>query len=99
MAVDITTELWSLYSAAAIGIGNICLLLVLFRIYWQNYREIKSKFNLGLIFFALFLLAQGFFMTISILFHGGFGRGVGLLLVINNLILFVALSILLKVTW
>ncbi|UTB32305.1 MAG: hypothetical protein NKF70_12535 [Methanobacterium sp. ERen5] len=99
MAVDITTELWSFYIAAIIGIGNIILLANLFYIYWQNYKEIRSKFNLGLIFFAAFLLLQSLFLTLSILFHGGFGRGEGVLLAINNLILFIALSILLKVTW
>lgn len=98
MAVDITTELWSFYIAAVIGIGNIALLASLFYIYWQNYREIKSKFNLGLIFFAAFLMLQSLFLTASILFHGGFGRGVGVLLIINNLILFIALAILLKIT-
>ncbi|EKQ54686.1 MAG: hypothetical protein B655_0679 [Methanobacterium sp. Maddingley MBC34] len=98
MAVDITTELWTLYIAAIIGIGNIALLLGLFYIYWQNYKEIKSKFNLGLIFFASFLLLQSIFLTLSILFHGGFNRGMGFLLAINNLILFIALSILLKIT-
>ena len=99
MAVDITTELWTFYIAAIIGMGNIALLLGLSYIYWRNYGEIKSKFNLGLIFFALFLLLQSVFLTLSILFHGGFARGSGLLLAINNLILFIALSILLKVTW
>lgn len=98
MAVDITTEIWSFYVAAIIGIGNIVLLGSLFYIYWQNYREIKSKFNLGLIFFATFLLLQSLFLTASILFHSGFGRGTGVLLIINNLILFIALSILLKIT-
>jgi hypothetical protein len=39
------------------------------------------------------------FLTLSILFHGGFAPGTGLLLVVNNAALFIALSILLKVTW
>lgn len=99
MAVSTTIELWSLYIAAIIGIGNICLLLVLFKIYWQNYREIKSKFNMGLLFFAAFLMLQSLFLAVSILFHGGFSRGSGVILIINNAILFVALSILLKITW
>lgn len=99
MAVSNTIELWSLYTAAIIGIGNICLLLVLFKIYWQNYREIKSKFNMGLLFFAAFLILQSLFLAASILFHGGFSRGSGVILIINNAILFVALSILLKITW
>ncbi|MGB9978793.1 hypothetical protein [Methanobacterium sp.] len=99
MAVSTTIELWSLYIAAIIGIGNICLLLVLFKIYWQNYGEIKSKFNLGLLFFAAFLILQSVFLAASILFHGGFSRGSGVILIINNAILFAALSILLKITW
>lgn len=99
MAVDITTQLSTLYIAAAIGIGCISLLSVLLYIYWQNYREIKSKFNMGFLFFAVFLLFQSLFLTLSILFHGGFAPGTGLLLIINNLALFIALSILLKVTW
>ncbi len=99
MAVSNTIELWTLYIAAIIGIGNICLLLVLFKIYWQNYREIKSKFNMGLIFFAAFLIVQSAFLAVSILFHGGFSRGSGVILIVNNAILFVALSILLKITW
>lgn len=99
MAVDITTQVWTLYIAAIIGVGCICLLSVLLYIYWQNYREIKSKFNLGFLFFAVFLLFQSLFLTVSILFHGGFPPGAGVLLIINNLALFIALSILLKVTW
>jgi hypothetical protein len=99
MAVDVTTQVWTLYIAAIIGIGCICLLSVLLYIYWQNYREIKSKFNLGFLFFALFLLFQSLFLTLSILFHGGFAPGTGLLLIVNNAALFIALSILLKVTW
>lgn len=99
MAVSNTIDLWTLYIAAIIGIGNVCLLLVLFKIYWQNYREIKSKFNLGLLFFAAFLILQSVFLAASILFHGGFNRGTGVILIINNAILFVALSILLKITW
>ena len=99
MAVDITVELWSVYIAAVIGVANISLLLVLFYVYWQSYKEIKSKFNLGLIFFAAFLIVQSLFLSVSILFHGGFSRGSGVILIINNAILFVALSILLKITW
>ncbi len=99
MAVSNTIELWTLYIAAIIGIGNVCLLLVLFKIYWQNYREIKSKFNLGLLFFAAFLILQSVFLAVSIVLHGGFSRGTGVILIINNAILFAALSILLKITW
>ncbi|AXV37489.1 MAG: hypothetical protein CIT01_04390 [Methanobacterium sp. BRmetb2] len=99
MAVNTTIELWSFNIAAIIGVGNIILLIVLSYIYWQNYQEIKSRFNIGILIFSSFLLLQSLFLTLSILFHGGFGRGVGVLLIINNIILFIALSVLLKVTW
>ncbi|MCC7557535.1 MAG: hypothetical protein KO217_02450 [Methanobacteriaceae archaeon] len=99
MAVNTTIELWSFNIAAIIGVGNIILLIVLSYVYWQNYQEIKSRFNIGLLIFSSFLLLQSLFLTLSILFHGGFGRGVGVLLIINNIILFIALSVLLKVTW
>lgn len=99
MAVGIEADLLALYIAAFIGIANVCLLSVLCYIYWQNYREIKSKFTIGLLFFVSFLLVQSLFLTGSIFLHGGFRHGAGLLLVVNNLILLIALSILLKITW
>lgn len=99
MVVSATIESWSFNIAAIFGIANISLLIILSYIYWKNYKEIKSKFNVGLLIFSAFLLLQSLFLTLSILFHGGFGRGVGALLAINNLILLIALSVLLKVTW
>lgn len=99
MAVTSATEILSFNIASIIGIINICLLIALSYIYYQNYREIKSQFNIGLLVFSGFLLLQSIFLTLSSLFHGGFGPGTGVLLSINNLILLISLSVLLKISW
>ena len=84
---------------AAIGveIGNISLLSGLLYLYIKSYRKIKIGFTVGLILFALFLLL-GSISTIGILIIendtllGEHGFIVGI-------IEFIALAILLKVTW
>lgn len=99
MAVSLAIESLSFNIASIIGIINICLLIALNYIYYQNYKEIKSRFNIGLIVFSGFLLLQSLFLTLSSIFHGGFGPGTGVLLIINNSILLVSLSVLLKISW
>ena len=39
---------------------NIILLIVLLYIYVQNYRQLKTKLNVGLILFVLLFLIQSF---------------------------------------
>lgn len=46
-----------------IGIGNICLLLILLYMYVKSYREFKSKFTFGLLLFASLLLLQNVLFT------------------------------------
>ena len=99
MAVTAAMETLSFNIASIIGIINICLLIALSYIYYQNYKEIKSQFNTGLLVFSGFLLLQSVFLTLSSIFHGGFGPGTGVFLIINNLILSISLSVLLKITW
>jgi hypothetical protein len=99
MAVTTAIETLSFNIASIIGIINICLLVALCYIYYQNFREIKSQFNIGLLVFSGFLLLQSIFLTLSLMFHGGFGPGTGLLLCINNLILLISLAVLLKISW
>ncbi|MDR2967034.1 MAG: hypothetical protein LBU74_03700 [Methanobacteriaceae archaeon] len=99
MAVTTVMETLSFNIASIIGIINICLLIALSYVYYQNYKEIKSQFNIGLLVFSGFLLLQSVFLTLSSIFHGGFGPGTGVLLSINNLILSISLSVLLKITW
>lgn len=99
MTVTVAIESLSFNIASIIGITNICLLIALSYVYYQNYKEIKSQFNIGLLVFSGFLLLQSVFLTLSSIFHGGFGPGTGVLLTINNLILSISLSVLLKITW
>ncbi len=98
MAVTVAMETLSFNIASIIGIINICLLIALSYIYYQNYKDRKSQFNTGLLVFAGFLLLQSVFLTLSSIFHGGFGPGTGVLLIVNNSILCVSLSVLLKIT-
>jgi hypothetical protein len=99
MAITTAIELLSFNIASIIGIINIVLLIALSYIYYQNLKDIKSQFNIGLLVFSGFLLLQSIFLTLSSIFHGGFGPGTGVLLSINNLILLISLSVLLKISW
>ena len=84
---------------AAIGveIGNIGLLLGLLYLYIKSYRQIKIGFTIGLILFASALLLRSL-STIGflVLFSDAF---IGRPILIGGIIEFVALVILLKITW
>jgi len=83
-----------------LGIFNICLLIALLYIYWGSYKDFKSKFTRGLLSFVLLLLLQNFIFTIFLILHPGFrGEGMGAPIFILNVIEFLALIILLSVTW
>ena len=49
-----------LYSDIGFGVAlaNVCILLILLFIYWQNYRKWKSQYTIGLLVFGIFLLIQ-----------------------------------------
>ena len=53
-----------IFVAVAIGIANVCLLLGLIYLYWGTYRQVKSKFTIGLLYFSTFLLFQNILSTI-----------------------------------
>ncbi len=83
-----------------VGIGNICLLIVLLYLYLRSYRDFKSKFTFGLVAFALLLLLQNVLFTGFLLTYEGFrGPGMGTPIFFLNIIEFFALSILIWVTW
>ena len=88
-------ETWVLYISSIIGIGDVCLLVALLNIYWKNYKEMKSKFTMGLLFFVSVLLLQTIFLIISPFYR----PEVGPILIVYNVMMFIALSVLLKVTW
>ncbi|KUK74452.1 MULTISPECIES: hypothetical protein [Methanobacterium] len=96
------------YAAIGVGIANVCLLLGLFYIYWNSYRDMKSEFTIGLLFFTLVLLVQNVAATVFlVLLNFTVGGGGELEEAIEhllelfsiNLIQFVALSILFKITY
>ncbi len=89
-----------LYLDTLISLGNILLLLLLLYVYWGNYRKIKSNFTLGLMMFAGLLLLQNILFSSFLLFHQAFRvAAIGLPLFILNITEFLALAILLTITW
>lgn len=89
-----------LYLDIIVSLGNIVLLLLLLYIYWDNYKKIKSIFTTGLIMFAGILLLQNIIFTSFLLFRPIFQIAeLGLPLFIVNITEFLALLILLLITW
>ena len=52
--------------AVAFDLLSVIALLLLIYVYYKNFRKIKSKFTIGLMIFALLLLAQN---AVSLYFH------------------------------
>lgn len=60
-------EMILIYIAFAMGLANVCLLLGLLSSYWKTYKQIKSQFTIGLLYFGSFLLIQNILVTIALL--------------------------------
>ena len=92
--------------AVAIGIANIILLMFLLKTYWKTYKQIKSGFTIGLVYFSSVLLLQNIVSTIFIALlliipldvNISELHGPRLPLFLINLVQLVALSILVKIT-
>lgn len=54
-----------IYVTIVVGVANVCLLLSLLRTYWKTYKEVKSQFTIGLLYFTSFLLIQNLLVTIA----------------------------------
>ncbi|MDI6886021.1 MAG: hypothetical protein QMD22_06710 [archaeon] len=93
-------QLWFLDLQGLIMIGNIILLVCLLVIYAKNYKQIKSKFALGLIAFVVLLLVQAFTSASFVHFLWGFQRlyALGLLRILSAWFEFAALAILLYIS-
>ena len=87
----------NIIAAVGVELANIGLLSGLIYLYVKSYRQIKIGFTVGLMLFASFLLLKSI-ATIILLavdndalldYHG----------VIGGIIEFIALAILLKITW
>lgn len=86
--------------AGIIGIFNILILLGLLYVYWNSYKEFKSRFIMGILLFIILLLIQNILFTGFIfIIHGFRGQGMGIPLLITNVIQFIGLSIFLKISW
>ena len=89
------------YAGLAFGVANVVLLLGLINIYWKSYKDIQSGYTVGLLFFALIFLLQTIVLTVVIAFivnhlEDWFGF-LGIFTVV--FLEFIALSILLKISW
>ena len=95
-----------IYVAITVGIANVILLIGLLQDYWKTYKELKSEFTIGLLYFASFLLLQNTLSTIflalpliiPIEFHGSELGGPLLPLLLINIVQLIALSVLFKIT-
>jgi hypothetical protein len=97
-----------IYLAFAMGLANVCLLLGLLNSYWKTYKEIKSQFTIGLLYFGSFLLIQNILVTIALVIplivhlvpfaisNSEFEPKIVFILI--NMIQLIALSILYKIT-
>jgi hypothetical protein len=94
------------YLSLGAGIANVCLLLLLLKSYWKTYKEIKSHFTIGLLYFASIMLIQNIFVTLGLTVHLmvevapslASNLGPPTMLSIINIIQLVALSILYKIS-
>ncbi len=95
------------YLAVSVGVINVCLMMGLLYTYWNTYKEVKSSFTIGLIYFTCLILIQNIFITLFLAiqlllpapqFNLLEAREPIKPLLFINLIQFIALSILYKIT-
>ncbi|HTX61167.1 MAG TPA: hypothetical protein VMC48_02555 [Methanobacterium sp.] len=96
-----------IYIAIGIGIINIGLLSGLIYFYWGSYKDLKSKFTVGLLYFSGILLAQNVLVTMALAALLILGKELNQfegtehysILLLVNLAQLIALIILSKITW
>ncbi|MEL7670713.1 hypothetical protein [Methanobacterium sp.] len=96
-----------IYTAIAVGIANVCLLSGLVYFYLESYKQLKSKFTTGLLYFStillieniLAILALAIFSILGVEIHEIGGTGVYFVLLLVNIAQLIALAILFKITW
>jgi hypothetical protein len=96
-----------LLAAIVVGIANVGLLSGLFYFYWNSFKQLKSKFTTGLLYFALILLVQNIlaiialtvFLIRGIEIHELGGTEIYSILLLVTIAQVVALTILFKITW
>jgi hypothetical protein len=95
------------YLALIFGVINVSLLLGLLYSYWKTYKEVKSGFTIGLLYFTSLILLQNIFIILflglqiilptQVVPNSEFHEP-RLPLFLINLIQLIALSILFKIT-
>lgn len=96
-----------IYIAIIAGIANIGLLIGLVYFYRESYRELASKFTIGLIYFTSILLignilaviALSLFLALGVEIEEFSGTVVYSILLLINVAQLIAFSILFKITW
>ena len=96
-----------IYIAIAVGIANVCLLSGLVYFYRESYKQLESKFTIGLLYFSTILLIQNIllvialaiFLTLGIEIHKLDDTEHYTILLLINLAQLIALTILFKITW
>lgn len=97
MALEIFGYTGIKVAAVIIEIANIGLLTALLYLYTKSYRQIKIGFTVGLILFALMLLIKSISTIVFLLVDNDLL--IGRPIYIGGIIEFIALAILLKITW
>ena len=97
MALELLGYAWIKTAAIGIEVANIGLLSGLLYLYVKSYRQIKIGFTVGLILFASVLLIRSILAIALLIIDSDALTGKQAL--IGGLIEFIALAILLKITW
>ena len=96
-----------IYLAILVGIANIGLLIGLIYFYRESYKEIASKFTIGLLYFTSILLignilaiiVLALFSFLGVEIHEFSGTVVYFTLLLLNVAQLIAFAILFKITW
>ena len=96
-----------IYIAIIVGIANAGLLTGLIYFYRESYKQIESKFTIGLLYFTSILLLQNIlliiglflFLTLGIEINEFSGTEIYSVLLLINIAQLIALSILFRITW
>lgn len=96
-----------IYTAIGVGIANVGLLSGLVYFYLESYKQLKSKFSTGLLYFSTILLienilaiiALSIFSILGVEIHEIGGTWVYFILLLVNVAQLIALAILFKITW
>ena len=93
--------------AITVGIANVGLLSGLVYFYRESYKQLESKFTIGLLYFSTILLIENIlailalvmFLLLGIEIHEIGGTEIYSTLLLINTAQLIALTVLFKITW